>query len=221
MRGDGAGPRSIHPDESIRKNGMSYVRHCIDAAQTLGSPTVCGPLYSAVGRTWQATDDERKRDVDLLVNQLRELSTYAAERGVGLGVEPLNRFETSFINLASQAIEVVDRVGHPACGLLLDTFHMNIEEQSIGDAIRAAGNACATCTRAKTTAAHRDRGTSRGRKSPRRAAISASPGPFVIESFTNKVKSIARAAAIWRNFRRSAGRAGGKRAALSAHRSFP
>ena len=94
----------IHPDESIRKNGMSYVRHCIDAAQTLGSPTVCGPLYSAVGRTWQATDDERKRDVDLLVNQLRELSTYAAERGVGLGVEPLNRFETSFINLTSQAI---------------------------------------------------------------------------------------------------------------------
>jgi D-psicose/D-tagatose/L-ribulose 3-epimerase len=129
----------IHPDETIRSNGMGYLRHCIDAARTLGAANVCGPLYSAVGRTWQATDEERKRDVDLLVRQLGELAKYAGERGVWLGVEPLNRFETSFINLASQAIEVADRVDHPACGVMLDTFHMNIEEKSIGDAIRAAG----------------------------------------------------------------------------------
>ena len=79
------------------------------------------------------------RFTDLLVSQLSELAAHAGDHGVVLGVEPLNRFETSFLNLASQAIEVVDRVGHPACGLLLDTFHMNIEERSIGDAIRAAG----------------------------------------------------------------------------------
>jgi D-psicose/D-tagatose/L-ribulose 3-epimerase len=190
----------IHPDESIRKNGMSYVRHCIDAAQTLGSANVCGPLYSAVGRTWQATDDERKRDVDLLVNQLRELATYAAERGVGLGVEPLNRFETSFINLTSQAIEVVDRVGHPGCGLLLDTFHMNIEERSIGDAIRSAGprmRQLHTC--------ENDRGAAGSGHVPWPEVAAACKdigfnGPFVIESFTAKVKSIARAAAIWRKF---------------------
>jgi D-psicose/D-tagatose/L-ribulose 3-epimerase len=190
----------IHPDESIRKNGMSYVRHCIDAAQTLGSANVCGPLYSAVGRTWQATDDERKRDVDLLVNQLRELATYAGERGVGLGVEPLNRFETSFINLTSQAIDVVDRVDHPGCGLLLDTFHMNIEERSIGDAIRSAGprmRQLHTC--------ENDRGAAGSGHVPWQEVAAACKdigfnGPFVIESFTAKVKSIARAAAIWRKF---------------------
>ena len=71
VRGDGAGSRS----DSLRTrasgaNGMDYVRHCIDAAKTLGARNVIGPLYSAVGRTWQATDDERKRDVDLLVRQL-------------------------------------------------------------------------------------------------------------------------------------------------------
>ena len=71
--------------------------------------------------------------------QLKELATYAGDRGVVLCVEPLNRFETSFLNLASQAIELVDRVDSPGCGMLLDTFHMNIEERSIGDAIRAAG----------------------------------------------------------------------------------
>ena len=93
---------------------MSYVKHCIDAAQTLGAVNVVGPLYSAVGRTWQATPDERKKDLDLLVGELKELAAYAGDRGVVICVEPLNRFETSFLNLASQAIEVVDRVDHPA-----------------------------------------------------------------------------------------------------------
>ncbi len=129
----------LHADASVRANAMTYVKHCIDAAQTLGATNVVGPLYSAVGRTWQATADERKKDLDLLVGELKELARYAGERGVVICVEPLNRFETSFLNLASQAIEVVDRVDHPACGLLLDTFHMNIEERSIGDAIRSAG----------------------------------------------------------------------------------
>ena len=190
----------IHADEPIRASGMAYVRHCIDAAHTLGAPHVVGPLYSAVGRTWQATDDERKRDTDLLVRQLRELADYAAERGVWLGVEPLNRFETSFINLASQAIEVVDRVDRPACGLLLDTFHINIEARSIGDAIRAAGKRLR-----HLHACENDRGAPGSGHVPWAEVAQACrdigfDGPFVIESFTSQVKSIARAAAIWRKF---------------------
>jgi D-psicose/D-tagatose/L-ribulose 3-epimerase len=190
----------IHPDDSIRTNGMEYVRHCIDAAQTLGATNVVGPLYSAVGRTWQQTPDERKTDLDLLVRQLRDLSAYAGDHGITLCVEPLNRFETSFLNLVSQAIEVVDRVDHKACGLLLDTFHMNIEERSIGDAIRAAGPRMRhlhTC--------ENDRGAPGSGHVPWAEVAKACGdigyrGPMVIESFTNKVKSIARAAAIWRSF---------------------
>lgn len=188
----------IHRDESVRKNAMSYVRHCVDAAQTLGATNVVGPLYSAVGRTWQATADERKRDVDLLVNELKELSAYAHERGVVLCVEPLNRFETSFLNLASQAIEIADAVGHPGCGLLLDTFHMNIEEQSIGAAIRSAAS------RLKHLhACENDRGAPGSGHIQWTDVVDACrainyQGPAVIESFTSAVKSIARAAAIWR-----------------------
>jgi D-psicose/D-tagatose/L-ribulose 3-epimerase len=190
----------IHPDESIRTNGMNYVRHCIDAAQTIGAANLVGPLYSAVGRTWQQTADERRRDLDLLVAQLRELAAYAGEHGVTLCIEPLNRFETSFLNLASQAVEVVDRVDHKACGILLDTFHMNIEERSIGDAIRAAGPRMRhlhTC--------ENDRGAPGSGHVPWDEVAKACRdigyrGPMVIESFTSKVKSIARAAAIWRGF---------------------
>jgi D-psicose/D-tagatose/L-ribulose 3-epimerase len=190
----------IHPDEAIRTNGMAYVRHCIDAAKTVGAPHVIGPIYSAVGRTWQQTDDERRQDVDLLVRQLGELAKYAGDRGVWLGVEPLNRFETSFINLASQAIDIVDRVDHPACGILLDTFHMNIEERSIGDAIRAAGKRMR-----HLHACENDRGAPGSGHVPWDEVAQACRdigfnGPFVIESFTNKVKSIAKAAAIWRKF---------------------
>jgi D-psicose/D-tagatose/L-ribulose 3-epimerase len=190
----------IHSDATIRRNGMDYVRHCIDAAATLGAKNVVGPLYSAVGRTWQSTEEERKRDTDLLVKQLKELSAHAGDRGVTLCVEPLNRFETSFMNLARQAVEVVDRVDHPACGILLDTFHMNIEERSIGEAIRSAG------PRLKHFhGCENDRGAAGTGHVPWdevRDALKAIgyDGPVVIESFTSKVKTIARAAAIWRSF---------------------
>jgi D-psicose/D-tagatose/L-ribulose 3-epimerase len=190
----------IHPDQAIRDNGMGYVRHCIEAAKTVGATNVVGPLYSAVGRTWQATEEERKRDTDLLVGQLTQLSAHAGDHGVTLCVEPLNRFETSFMNLAQQAIEVVDRVGHPACGILLDTFHMNIEERSIGAAIRSAG------ARLKHLhSCENDRGAPGSGHVPWTEVAEALKaidydGPVVIESFTSKVKTIARAAAIWRSF---------------------
>ncbi len=188
----------IHPEQEIRENGVAYVRHCIEAAQALGATNLAGPLYSAVGRVWQATPEERERDLELLVQQLRGLAEYAADHGVVLCIEPLNRFETSFINLASQVIELVDRVDHPACQAMLDTFHMNIEEKSLGDAIRAVGprlrhfHSC-----------ENDRGAPGSGHVPWSEVAAALhdinyEGPVVIESFSAQVESIARAAAIWR-----------------------
>ena len=176
----------IHEDAGIRRNGMEYVAHCIDAAKTLGAKNVVGPLYSAVGRTWQQTADERQRDTDLLVDQLKKLSAQASDKGVTLCVEPLNRFETSFMNLSSQAIEVVDRVDSAACGILLDTFHMNVEEKSIGDAIRAAGS------RLKHLhGCENDRGAPGSGHVPWKEVAAAVKdagydGPVVIESFTEQ-----------------------------------
>jgi D-psicose/D-tagatose/L-ribulose 3-epimerase len=188
----------IHPDRAIRESGMAYVRGAIQATHDLGATNLVGPIYSAVGRTWQMTAEERARDTDLLVENLSELASYAADYGVILCVEPLNRFETSFINLAEQVIQVVDRVGHPNCQVMLDTFHMNVEEKSLGDAIRAVG------PRLKHLhACENDRGApGSGHVAWQDVAQALKDtnylGPVVIESFTSKVKSIARAAAIWR-----------------------
>lgn len=188
----------IHPDKAIRDNGMAYIKGCIDATQAVGATNLVGPIYSAVGRTWQQSAESRAQDLDILVKNLRDLSKYADERGVVLGIEPLNRFETSFINLAAQAIEVVDRVDHPSCRIMLDTFHMNIEEKSLGDAIRAAGSRIChvhTC--------ENDRGAPGSGNVTWDQVKEALDdidydGPLVIESFTPDVVSIARAAAIWR-----------------------
>jgi D-psicose/D-tagatose/L-ribulose 3-epimerase len=188
----------IHPDPAIRASGMAYVRGAIEATAALGGSNLVGPLYSTVGRTWQMTADERARDTDLLVENLSQLAAYAHDHGVKLGVEPLNRFETSFINLASQAIEVVDRVGSPACGVMLDTFHMNIEEKSLGDAIRAAGPRLIHLHACENDRGAPGSGNVTWEQVRQGLQDIGYDGPVVIESFTAKVKSIARAAAIWR-----------------------
>lgn len=188
----------IHEDPAIRANGMQYIRDCIDVNQAIGATNLVGPIYATVGRTWQASDDEKAAYTDLLAENLSQLARYAVDHGVKMGIEPLNRFETSVINLADQVIDVVSRVDHPACQIMLDTFHMNIEEKSLGDAIRAAGphlihlHAC-----------ENDRGAPGSGNvawyEVREALDDIDyEGPVVIESFTAKVKSIARAAAIWR-----------------------
>jgi D-psicose/D-tagatose/L-ribulose 3-epimerase len=190
----------IAEDAGVRADAVAYVRRCIEGAQRLGASTLAGPLYSAVGRTWQMSDDERERTLDDLANVLRPLSAYAGEHGVTLCIEPLNRFETSLINLTSQGIDLVDRVAHPACQLMLDTFHMNIEERSLGAAIRAAGSRLRhvhTC--------ENDRGAPGSGHVPWQEVADALHeigynGPVVIESFSAEVKTIARAAAVWRRF---------------------
>jgi D-psicose/D-tagatose/L-ribulose 3-epimerase len=188
----------IHPDPAIRESGMAYVRGAIEATAALSATNLVGPLYATVGRTWQQTPEERAHDLDVLVENLSALAEYAAKFDVVMCLEPLNRFETSFINLATQAIEVIDRVNHPNCQIMLDTFHMNIEEKSLGDAIRAAGprlkhlHACENDRGAPGSGNVQWDDVRQGLKDI------GYDGPVVIESFTAKVKSIARAAAIWR-----------------------
>jgi D-psicose/D-tagatose/L-ribulose 3-epimerase len=188
----------LHDDRAVRENAREYVRECVDAADALGADRVVGPLYSAVGRTWRMSETERERGLERVVEQLQSLSSYARDHDVRLCVEPLNRFETSFLNTAGQAVELVDRVDHPNCRMLLDTFHMNIEEKSIPAAIRTAGDrlghfhACGT-----------DRGAPGNDHVDWTAVADALDDvgyddQAVVESFTPDVESIARAAAIWR-----------------------
>jgi len=191
----------LHPeDDEKRENIISYLRGCIEAASTVGATRVAGPIYSSVGRVWRATDEQRERNLRSLADDLRDLAEQADDHGVTLCVEPLNRYETSFLNTVEQGRELVDRVDHPGCGLLLDTFHMNIEEQSVSGAIRSAGDRIA-----HFHASGNDRGAPGAGHLPWGEIGGALQdagydGPVVIESFTPEVESIARAASIWRSY---------------------
>jgi D-psicose/D-tagatose/L-ribulose 3-epimerase len=130
--------RDLLTDEDEVASTQDFLRGCIDVAERCGTPVVGGPMYSAVGRRWLLGADERRRTIARLVEALRPVVDYALEHGVKLALEPLNRYETSLINTAEQGLEVVEAVDSPALGLLLDTYHMNIEEKSPADAIRLA-----------------------------------------------------------------------------------
>ena len=194
----GASRDSAHEDKSIQRGGVAYLKHCIDAAATMGATMVAVPIYSAVGRTWQATASQRKRDLERCTRNLKEVARYAEDKGVKLAVEPLNRFETSFINLAEQAVELVKMVDSPAIQIMIDTFHANIEEKSVGRALEIAGPYLV-----HVHANENDRGTpGSGHVAWPEVAAALKKvnynGAMVIESFTTEVKEIARAAAIWR-----------------------
>lgn len=192
----GEGRDLLLPEESAK--GVDYLRACIEIAEQVGSATLVGPFYSAVGRCWRESPDERDRNVSHLADLLRDLGDRAAAGGVALGIEPLNRFETSFLNTTRQALSLVKTIDHPAVGLSLDLFHLGIEEKSPGDAIREAGGHLF-----HLQVAENDRGTPGTGHLPWTdiAAALREIGydrKVVIETFSERVEAIARAASIWR-----------------------
>ncbi len=194
----GASRDPAHEDEAIQRGGVEYLKHLVDATVKMGGNKIGGPLYAAVGRTWQATPDQHKRELERCAKNLKEVAKYAEDKGVVLAVEPLNRFETSFINLAEQAVELIQLIGSPAMRIMMDTFHANIEEKSLGRAIETAGPYLV-----HVHSNENDRGIPGSGHVPWTEVAAALKkinysGAMVIESFTTEVKEIARAAAIWR-----------------------
>ena len=190
--------RDFRGSAKDQREAMKYCKALIDHMVNLGCPSLIGPVYSVVGKADAVDPKEQKREFALVVKNLKVLCAYAEKKGVQICVEPLNRFETDFLNTCEKGLRLIKAVNSPVLKLHLDTFHMNIEEKNQAAAIRKAGkllghfHACGS-----------DRGT------PGNDHIDWTPivkalkgirykGDVVIESFTTDVKVIARAAAIWR-----------------------
>ena len=190
--------RDFRGTPAEQKTAMDYCKKLIDQMVVLGCPSLIGPVYSVVGKADAVEPAKQKVEWALVVKNLKELAKYAEKKGVQICIEPLNRFETDFLNTVEQALKLVKDVGSKAVKIHLDTFHMNIEQKNQGDSIRKAGKLLA-----HFHACGSDRGT------PGNDHIDWKPiakalrdikykGDVVIESFTTDVKVIARAAAIWR-----------------------
>lgn len=181
-----------------RENARKYILQLIEAAAELGSETVCGPMYSAVGKDHIDDPVERRKEWQRAVAGVQEMAQAARPHGVRLAMEPLNRFETDMINVVSQGLEFIDETGMENVGLHLDTFHMHLEEKDSAAAIRQAGSKVF-----HFHACENDRGIP-GTGQVRWTEIAGAlkdidyQGSVVIESFTDQVKEIARAVCIWR-----------------------
>jgi D-psicose/D-tagatose/L-ribulose 3-epimerase len=185
-------------DEAVREQAIGYLRTCVDIAADVGSPLVSGPMYATTGVTRMLPDDERRHQWERAVESLRSAAAYAAERGVAFAIEPLNRFETDLVNTTEQGVRLCRDIGADNVGLLLDTFHMNIEEKDIGAAIRAAGPYVKhfhTCENDRGAP-----GTGHVEWTDVFAALDeiGYEGDAVIESFTPDNTEIARAVSLWR-----------------------
>ena len=185
-------------DRAVREAAVAYLHTCVDIAAEVGSPLVSGPMYATTGTTRMLSDEDRRAQWERAVESLQAVAAYAAGRGIGLAIEPLNRFETDLVNTTEQGVRLCRDIGADNVGLLLDTFHMNIEEKDIGAAIREAGayvrhfHAC-----------ENDRGTPGTGHVDWDGVFAALEdigygGHLVIESFTSDNAAIARAVSMWR-----------------------
>ena len=177
---------------------MTYCRKLVDQAAVLRCPRIIGPIYSVVGKADAVPPQQQKKEFALVVKNLKALAAYAAKKKITLCIEPLNRFETDFVNTCEQGLRLIKAVGAKNVKLHLDTFHMNIEEKNQAAAIRKAGKQLA-----HFHACGSDRGTPGNDHIEWKPIVRALKnvgykGDVVIESFTTDVKVIARAAAIWR-----------------------
>jgi D-psicose/D-tagatose/L-ribulose 3-epimerase len=192
----------INKDSAIRENGKNYLMQCIEISAELGADTCIGPMYSAVGKL--VGRGRNQQEWDWCVEVLAPVAQFAQQHGVTLAIEPLNRFETYFINIAEDAVKFAQAINNPYFKVHLDTFHMNIEEKNLAQAILNTGDFLH-----HVHCCENDRGT------PGTGNVDW-PGTFeslgklnydrwlVIESFTPAVKEIAAATAIWRDIAPSA-----------------
>ena len=187
----------IAEDAGIRAKAVEQLRENIATTAEVGAKIIAGPMYAPVGYLVgrRRTTDEWRRAVDCW----QQLGSWLAQHQVVAAIEPLNRFETFFLNTADDAARFCDEVGHPSVGILFDTFHANIEEKSIADGLRRVARHLKhvhTCENDRGTP-----GSGHVEWEPVFEAIRETgfDGWLTIESFGANIPEIAAAAAIWRD----------------------
>ncbi len=126
-----------HPDTANRRRGLEYLRRCLEGAALLKSPVLAGVIYSGwgVNKNTAVTTVRYKNSVKSLQSAAEE----AEKKGVFLCLEILNRYEGCLLNTVEQGLEFIQAIGSPYVKLHLDTFHMNIEEDSLIKALHLCG----------------------------------------------------------------------------------
>ena len=194
IRGEEDNP--ISPDAAVRAKGIELTKKTLDCCAAAGVETLVGPFHSALGLFSGAgpTDDEWKWGVE----SMRAVAEHAGSVGVNLGVEALNRFECYFLNTHADSARFAREVDHPACGMMYDTFHSNIEEKCVKEAVKAGGDKLFHIHISENDRSTPGEGGVRWDENFDAIKESGYDGWLVIEAFGLALPEIAAATKIWR-----------------------
>ncbi|QEC51261.1 sugar phosphate isomerase/epimerase family protein [Anseongella ginsenosidimutans] len=190
-------------DRSLRENGLHYIEECLDICVGLGARFFAGPMYAAVGKARMVSPGQRTKEWELAVSNLQKVCRMAEARGLEIALEPLNRFESDLVNTAADAARLIADIDHPAAKMILDGFHMNIEEPSIQNAISAAGKHLIHVQVAENYRGTPGTGQTNWRAWYQGLEAIGYTGTVSIESFTPDNQELAAAVCVWKPLARS------------------
>ncbi len=127
-------------DRSVREQGIAFLQQMAEAVGEMGGGMLSGIIYGAWPATMPVGATDRRPYIERSITSMQEAIKAAEDNNVIFNVEVVNRFEQFMLNTSTEAVAYVEAVGSPNAKILLDTFHMNIEEDFIGDAIVTAGD---------------------------------------------------------------------------------
>lgn len=127
-------------DEEIRKNGIKFTTDTFQIMSEMGGKTYSGVDIAAWNKIFMEGITDKSATWERSISAVKEIMQVAEDKGITFAVEVVNRYESSLVNTAEEAVKYVDEVGSPNCKILLDTYHMNIEEDSFAGAIKLVGN---------------------------------------------------------------------------------
>ncbi|QDU64188.1 D-tagatose 3-epimerase [Planctomycetes bacterium Pan216] len=187
----------LSDDPAVREKGLAGIRERLELAKLMNVEYICGPLMQPLG--WFTGQPVTKAQWANMVSFLKEAGEIAAGVGVGLVLEPINRFEIFSVNTSADCARLCADVDHPSVKMMLDSFHMNIEEKDVRQAFRTAKPHLA-----HVHVSENDRGVPGSSRSIRwddffgGAKEVGYDGWMTIEAFSSAMPDLAAAARIWR-----------------------
>ncbi len=185
-------------DPAVHENCFQYIRQGLDLCNEWDATFLAGPMYSAVGKARMLSPELRKIEWERAVTNLHKVCKMAQDRKLEIALEPLNRFESDMVNTAEDVLTLIKDINHPAAKVLLDGFHMAIEERNIEHAITSVGDKLI-----HVQVSENYRGTPGTGQTPWDSFKKGLKninynGVISIESFTPDIKELAGAVCIWK-----------------------
>jgi D-psicose/D-tagatose/L-ribulose 3-epimerase len=186
-------------DPAVHKTCFDYIQKCFNLCNSWSASFLAGPMYSSVGKARMVPADQRKKEWDRAVANLRRVCEMARANGLMIALEPLNRFESDLVNTAEDVLRLISDINHPAAKVLLDGFHMSIEEKDIEKAITLTGDKLIHVQVSENHRGIPGSGQTNWQSFRRGLANIGYQGAVCIESFTPDIKELAGAVCIWKN----------------------